>query len=261
MKVARNAPCPCGSGRKHKLCCGTTRDAERRLEAERRAREQALQLVASLPSLFPMLRPEGAGFEAWADATGERVPSCDDLDDAIVAEGVALIGEGERARLLDAAAAEVRWQEVVAPARDQEAVRTALLRGAVAAAVHDCHAFDPGLLALLEETPSRPDDPADAIALVLDACSLWSVDDASAADGRRSPRSTTTSTTTRTSWRGTRHSPPWPRVARPIATAAGSTRWWHGSRGSCRWPSTRQPHGSSRRPAPRTGGVRRCGSA
>lgn len=31
-------------------------------------------------------------------------------------------------------------------------------------------------------TPSRPDDPADVIALVLDACSLWSVDDASGAD-------------------------------------------------------------------------------
>lgn len=24
MKVGRNDPCPCGSGRKHKRCCGTS---------------------------------------------------------------------------------------------------------------------------------------------------------------------------------------------------------------------------------------------
>src|SRR5207244_442809 len=45
----RNAPCPCGSGRKHKRCCGLTREQERQ---RARTIEVALE-IASLPYWFP----------------------------------------------------------------------------------------------------------------------------------------------------------------------------------------------------------------
>lgn len=33
MKISRNAPCPCGSGKKYKLCCLPERQAKRQVES------------------------------------------------------------------------------------------------------------------------------------------------------------------------------------------------------------------------------------
>jgi len=46
MKVGRNDPCPCGSGRKYKHCC-YDKDLEKRQEAARAAAEEAEQAAAA----------------------------------------------------------------------------------------------------------------------------------------------------------------------------------------------------------------------
>ena len=37
LKISRNAPCPCGSGKKYKLCCGAKAVAEERAAEERKS--------------------------------------------------------------------------------------------------------------------------------------------------------------------------------------------------------------------------------
>jgi hypothetical protein len=58
MKTPRNHPCPCGSGKKHKRCCGSAesqmrarREYQERLERVREARRQRLIEQGQNPSL------------------------------------------------------------------------------------------------------------------------------------------------------------------------------------------------------------------
>lgn len=46
MSAGRNEPCPCGSGKKHKRCCGSLPEQHKR-EAE--AWEQMRQRAAAIP--------------------------------------------------------------------------------------------------------------------------------------------------------------------------------------------------------------------
>ncbi|MDE0177067.1 MAG: SEC-C metal-binding domain-containing protein [Gammaproteobacteria bacterium] len=83
MKIGRNAPCPCGSGRKFKLCCiGVTRSAdaletlsrlapvlpEDRLYAEFVDLEDRLRIAVSNDVLFNHLRRDGPRIESSFDS-------------------------------------------------------------------------------------------------------------------------------------------------------------------------------------------------
>jgi hypothetical protein len=165
--VPRNAPCPCGSGKKHKLCCGTTRDEERALA---RAAE-AVAAAAELPTLFPLVRPDCKKFDAWAEPVLRR-----GLDEStpptVVREGIDALTRGERHRI-------ARWLpdsmpfawEKLSRDLDEESLCVAVLAGAVTAGLSERLGVDCDLVELLDEGGST--DPVDALALVVDPCDLW----------------------------------------------------------------------------------------
>jgi hypothetical protein len=174
-RVARNAPCPCGSGRKFKKCCGLTREQEldllRRLEV---ARE-----IAMLPQHFPRLRPAGEAFERWADgvAGGE-------LEDAQLDEALALIEQEERDRIVRAQrdAAPGEWGRLVEGLGDEELAEQALVAGSVVAALRDRRPPDPLRLELVDELERLQEDPCEALAMALAAEALWSLEESRRAE-------------------------------------------------------------------------------
>lgn len=167
--VPRNAPCPCGSGRKHKLCCGTTRDQER---AARRAFED----LFGLPSSFPLFRPDSDDFEAWLTTHRTGAPTR-----TLVEGGIESMGERERERISRSYARwfPQTWASLVAGVGNEVAAETTVLAGAVAVALAEQRL--PDELVLFEEDP-EPADPTEVLALFLEATDLWSVMEAVAAD-------------------------------------------------------------------------------
>ncbi|MGH3031327.1 MAG: SEC-C metal-binding domain-containing protein [Gaiellaceae bacterium] len=79
--VPRNRPCPCGSGRKHKLCCGTTRTEQWEL----RRREEELTAAAHLAATIPLARPASVEFDAWADGLAAALGGADEEKNARLA--------------------------------------------------------------------------------------------------------------------------------------------------------------------------------
>jgi SEC-C motif len=61
MKVSRNAPCPCGSGRKYKLCHGGAHQTEQSTGAKVRLVFLALLILAGLVLAVLNFRTPGAG--------------------------------------------------------------------------------------------------------------------------------------------------------------------------------------------------------
>lgn len=172
--VPRNAPCPCGSGRKHKLCCGTTREQERELERI----EKVLEKVVALPARLPSLRPTSAAFERWADRL-------DDLSGARLIElGVGLLGGRERKRIVRTFDRELPGVRatLVAGIGNAELVERALLAGAVAAALDERQRPGSRWLQLLEERTELRADPAETLALALEAGDVWSLRESAEAD-------------------------------------------------------------------------------
>jgi hypothetical protein len=169
--VSRNAPCPCGSGRKHKLCCGTTREQER-------ATRRAFEALFVLPVSFPLLRPDSDDFEEWLTAQRAESPTR-----ALVEDAVQRLPLPERARISRSYARwfPQAWGSLVACVRDEAAAETAVLIGAVAAALAEERLPDEFVLELLEDDP-EPAEPVEALALSLEASDLWSVAEAIAAD-------------------------------------------------------------------------------
>jgi hypothetical protein len=168
--VARNAPCPCGSGRKHKLCCGTTRTQER-------DRRQALEILGAAAAFFPLLRPDSPEFERWADAHVDQP-----LTPALVRDALATMDEPELEGIADAharALPEVWSRAVVATGSENEA-ECAVLVGAVVAALDEERRLDAWVLESLGA--GAPDDPAETLALCLDPCAFWNPVEAAAAD-------------------------------------------------------------------------------
>ena len=84
MKVGRNAPCPCGSGKKYKACCaGKTASGETVLSKGLVALLGALLVIAIVgigASFFSSDRSAEAtrvwssAHGHWHDASGQRVP-------------------------------------------------------------------------------------------------------------------------------------------------------------------------------------------
>jgi hypothetical protein len=169
--VPRNAPCPCGSGRKHKLCCGTTQSQER-------ASRQALEDLLGLASCFPLLRPDSDDFENWLTVhRGE--PSTREL----IEDGGGLLSVRERERIALSVARwyPPAWADLVAAVGSEDDAKTAVLVGSLVAALAEELLPDEFVLGLLEDDPA-PADPAEALVLCIEATDLWSVPEALAAD-------------------------------------------------------------------------------
>lgn len=154
--VPRNAPCPCGSGRKHKLCCGLTRGEERFLAG-----------IAAVPIAFPLLRIEP-----------QLLEDCDPAFTAAVVRAVEALPEREIARLGELARDELgeTWSQACADLGEANVLQ-ALLLGAAAAGLRERPLVPAGVDAL-ERLEGRLRDPCDALALVVDPCALWSVREA-----------------------------------------------------------------------------------
>lgn len=169
--VPRNAPCPCGSGRKHKLCCGTT-------VGEERALRRAFENLFALPMRFPLLRPDCDRFEEWLTTHRAEAPTR-----ALLEGGVESLGKRERARISRSYARwdPQEWASLVAGVQDESSAEATVLLGAVTAALLEERAPEEFVLMLLEDDP-EPGDPAEALTLCLEATDLWSVVEAMAAN-------------------------------------------------------------------------------
>jgi hypothetical protein len=163
----RNAPCPCGSGLKYKRCCI---ERERELLAE----AEALEELLALPSISPLLRPCEAAFEAWLDGVDEG-----EITRQLVEDGGSRLSPSERDRIVRACSAEYgdRWREVAEKVGVEHA-RTALLIGAITAALHEVRTLAPDALGHLEGCDACRGGAAQALALMIDPCDLWSVAEA-----------------------------------------------------------------------------------
>jgi hypothetical protein len=167
----RNAPCPCGSGRKHKLCCGTTRDQER-------ARHRAIEELFGLPFRFPLLRPDSDDFENWLRAHRAEPPTRELIETA-----VNVLSAAECGRIAGSYAAwfPQEWSLLRADVADEATVETVTLLGAIAASLAERPHPGSFVLGLLEDDPDVA-DPAEVLALCLEATDLWSVEESAIAD-------------------------------------------------------------------------------
>ena len=73
MRTGRNAPCPCGSGRKYKVCClRANREAEHARYLEQQAALAEAQPVQAEPA--PPPEPEGFRWDELAPAPRPQAP-------------------------------------------------------------------------------------------------------------------------------------------------------------------------------------------
>jgi SEC-C motif len=172
--VGRNEPCPCGSGRKYKRCCGFDRVTERALED----RLDALEGIARLAYLSPRLLPDSDAFDAWVRAVlaGETRA---DPDAAISA-----LGLDEPARILAACLELVPddWERLSARCDDDRDAVGALLGGAVAAGIRDHRPVERIAVETIEESDDLAQDSCNALGLCLDGEDLWSRAEGAAAE-------------------------------------------------------------------------------
>src|SRR5687768_9601850 len=171
-KIGRNEPCPCGSGRKYKRCCGTP-EAQARIEAAAEAVEEALALAEH----FPQLRPRGDAFAEWAERAAR------DPREVSIGSGIALLEEAEWERILRTCAEDQpqAWRSLCADAGDTALVESVLLSGAVLAGVSERCPIDAFRFAYLEQRASV-ERPFEALSWVLDGNDLWSVIESAEAD-------------------------------------------------------------------------------
>jgi len=173
--AARNDPCPCGSGRKYKKCCGFDRASEQALEDHVAAVEE----IARLPFGSLRLVPLCDDYDAWVCAVlaGEI--------DGHVDEAIATLGSGESRRIVEACLALYpdEWSKLAARCQSEHDALTALLGGAVIAGIRDHRSTEPFDLELVEESDDLAGDPFEALAICLDGGQLWEP-----AEGREAER-------------------------------------------------------------------------
>lgn len=141
MKVGRNAPCPCGSGRKYKLCHGQTRDQERAL----RLRDEALEEAGGLGAMLPALRPVESEALRFADRVAAEIGADDDVPVDVLDRGLELVGEGERKRLVAGYTErfEPLWEELCEQIGARDLTARAFVRGVVQATIEERRAAAP----------------------------------------------------------------------------------------------------------------------
>lgn len=168
----RNRPCPCGSGRKHKLCCVTTRTEQWEL----RRREEELTAAAHLAALIPLARPATPEFDAWADGVAASGGAVDEHEKGrLLDEGPAALAPAERARVVETVRSEL--PELCGQLEERvglEALAEAIVTGAVVGGVNErVRAVETRALWLLEDDSALRADPADALSFALDGGELW----------------------------------------------------------------------------------------
>jgi hypothetical protein len=170
--VPRNSRCPCGSGIKYKRCC---LDRERELVR----RVDALEELVGLGSMFPLLRPDCPELDAWLDVRQDS-----DVTRALIEEAGALVPEAERQRIARTHAEEFPgvWRSLVDDLGDEAEAEQAVVIGAIVAVLGETRTVDQMILELIEADKEVAADPAEALALALEATDLWSIAEATALD-------------------------------------------------------------------------------
>ena len=173
--AARNDPCPCGSGRKYKKCCGLDRASERTLEDRLAAVEEIARLAFRSPRLVPLCD----GYDVWV-----RTVLAGELD-AHTDEAIATLDADEARRIVESCLAlyPTEWSALAARCQSEQDALTALLGGAVAAGIRDLRPAEPADLELVDASDDLAGDPFEALALCLDGGQLWDL-----AEGREAER-------------------------------------------------------------------------
>jgi hypothetical protein len=167
MRYRRNEPCPCGSGSKHKRCCG--------LGPARRA---ALVDVQNAAAFLPSLRPVGAAVLGYcgrvANELGENEGS---VPDDVLAGGVALVDDTDRAQIVStfSAAAPDVWERLLEIANHAE---RELAGSAVRGAICDRRPVPRTQLVVIEMEENLPDEVGVRLGAVLPSGAVWSLADA-----------------------------------------------------------------------------------
>jgi hypothetical protein len=172
--VGRNEPCPCGSGRKYKRCCGFDRVTERALED----RLDALEGIARLAYQSPRLLPDSDAFDAWVRAVLAGETRADPE------AAIAVLGLDEPARIL-AACLDLHgdeWERLSARCASNRDAVGALLGGAVAAGIRDHRPVERLMVETIEESSGLAQDPCEAMGLCLDGEQLWTREDGAEAE-------------------------------------------------------------------------------
>jgi hypothetical protein len=163
--AARNDPCPCGSGRKYKKCCGFDRSSERAIEDRLAAVEETARLAFGSLHLVPLCD----AYDAWVRAVvaGEL--------DADIEEAITTLGEEESRRIVDSCLAlyPAEWSGLASRCQSELVAVAALVGGAVAAGIRDYRPPEPIDLETVEESDDLAGDPFEALAMCLDGGQLW----------------------------------------------------------------------------------------
>ena len=163
--AARNAQCPCGSGRKYKKCCGFDRVAERALEGRLAAIEEIARLAFDSPQLLPL----SDQYDAWVR---ELLAGEVDVD---VDEAIETLDAEESARIVESCIALrcAEWSALAALCGSERDAVAALLGGSVAAGIRDHRPAERRYVELAEHSDELSADPFEALALCLDGSQLW----------------------------------------------------------------------------------------
>jgi hypothetical protein len=145
---------------------------------ERRA--EALEELAALARLFPLLRPQNSGFEEWVAEHTMRQPSAD-----LIEEGMKWVARPERKRITQAHGEDypLVWQSLVADVGDERRAGQEVLAGSVVAALAERRQLRAKGLELIEEHAELR-NPALALSRVLRGAQVWSAAEAAEVDYR-----------------------------------------------------------------------------
>jgi hypothetical protein len=172
--AGRNEPCPCGSGRRYKRCCGFDRARERALED----RLTAIEEIARLAYRSPRLLPDCDAYDGWVRAvlTGTLRPHPE--------AAIATLGAEESSRILTACLElhPDEWATLSARCGSDRDAVGALLGGAVAAGIRDFQPVGRFAMETVEESESVRGQPLEALAMCLDGSQLWDEDEGLEAD-------------------------------------------------------------------------------
>lgn len=179
MSVARNAPCPCGSGLKYKKCHGLTRGEEVAL----RRRLDALAEAHDLAAVFPFLRPEGVEVLAYAERVADELGDDEDVGPDHGERGLPLLSSEDRRRLVASYASRYPgpWQEVCEQVGDPDVAARGLAVGAIRAAIAERRLPLRGVLEEVEAARETIETPAKALLFCLQPSHVWALLDAFAA--------------------------------------------------------------------------------